>query len=135
MELEIDDLSVLDEAAKELGGQLIRNQTTYKWYGKYMNDWPLPEGTTIEDLGKCDHALKFKNATYEVGVVKRKNGKFELRWDFWSSGGLNNIVGRKGEKLKDAYTEKRLTKEFKKKNLKFTKTIKENGAIQLEVLL
>lgn len=99
------DLAALKLAAKRLGGELVE-QKTYKWYGTSVGDYPLPEGFTAKDLGKCDFAIKFPDAKYEVGVVKRKDGKpgYELLWDFWSGGfGLEKAIGKDGNKLKQSY--------------------------------
>ncbi len=85
IDLEVTDLKCLANTAKRLGGQLILNQKTYQWYGRYMNDYPMPEGVSVSDLGKCEHAIKFPGINYEVGVVKSKTqkGAYSLMWDFW----------------------------------------------------
>jgi hypothetical protein len=85
MELEVTDLKTLANTAKRLGGKLILNQKTYKWFDRFMNDYPLPEGLTVSDLGKCEHAIKFPGIEYEVGVIKSRTtkGAYELLWDFW----------------------------------------------------
>jgi hypothetical protein len=85
MELEVTDLKTLANTAKRLGGKLILNQKTYKWFDRFMDDYPLPEGLTVSDLGKCEHAIKFPGIEYEVGVIKSRTtkGAYELLWDFW----------------------------------------------------
>ena len=82
--------------------QFMENQKTYAWYGRSVGDYPIPEGFKVEDLGKCDHAIKVPGATYEVGVVK-KDGNHVLMWDFWQAGGLEKAIGKDGGLLKQGY--------------------------------
>jgi len=102
IETKVKDLQALAQAALRLGGELVVGQTTHKWYGRYMGDSPLPNNVPRSELGRCDHAIKFSGAAYEVGVVKVAGG-FELRYDEWSDGGLNNVVGPKAGRLIQAY--------------------------------
>jgi hypothetical protein len=102
--LEIRDLDALAQAGKRLGMEFHRGQTTYKWWGHSVGDYPIPEGFTAEDLGKCEHALKSPDAAYEIGVVRRRDGKpgWQLIWDF-IDGRLVQVVGKDCCKLKQAY--------------------------------
>lgn len=108
MQLDIHDLAALEEAAKSIGLELVRGQTQYKWYGTHMGDYPLPAGFTKADLGQCDHTIRIPGhgEAYEIGVVKRKDGKpgFQLIWDFWQGGyGLEAKIGKDGGLLKQSY--------------------------------
>ena len=58
IELVIHSLADLKEACRQLGFEFMENQKTYKWYGRWVGDTPLPEGINIEDIGKCDHAIQ-----------------------------------------------------------------------------
>jgi hypothetical protein len=116
IELEVNDLDAIEEAAEILGGNLVRDQKTYRWYGRHVGDYPLPAGFTHEDLGKCDHAINFPGKTlrgYEVGVVKR-NGKYVLLWDFFDKGLLHHL-GQGAVRLKNAYAERRTLREAQRK--------------------
>jgi hypothetical protein len=106
IEVEIHSLEALKKACKKLGFQFMEGQKTYQWFGRYMGDWPLPDGYTREELGACEHAIKVPGAAYEVGVIKsrQKPGSYELIWDFWSGGGLVPILGTEGENLIESYT-------------------------------
>ena len=53
----------------------------------------MPEGINIDDLGKCDHAIKVPECAYEIGVVKR-GSKYILLWDAWHKGGLEQKIGK-----------------------------------------
>lgn len=114
IDLEVKDLDALEQAAKRLGLELVRGQQTYAWFGTSVGDYPLPEGFTAEDLGKCDHALRIagdilrtgSEAPYEVGVVRRRDGRpgYTLLWDFWGGGnGLTAKVGPDCRNLKREY--------------------------------
>lgn len=108
MQIEIKDLDALAEAAAQLGCELVRGQKTYKWYGEFVGDSPMPTGFTRADLGKCDHAIRVKGkpGAYEIGVVKRRDGKpgYTLLWDFWNGGhGLEEAIGKDGRKLRQEY--------------------------------
>jgi hypothetical protein len=106
-EFQCSDLDALEKAAEACGCELVRGQKKYKWFGRFVGDSPMPKGLTEADLGKCDHAIRVKGAssqTYEVGVCKTEDGKFALRYDFWSGGyGLVDKVGKDGKKLELNY--------------------------------
>ena len=104
--LVIKDLAALKEAiqAHFPGATLIENQKTYKWYGKHMGDYPLPEGIKKEDLGKCDHAIRLKGCEYEIGLRKMEGGGFTPLFDFWGPGkALIQTFGEKLGKLQQTY--------------------------------
>jgi hypothetical protein len=77
IDIEIKDLTALDAACAELGGKLIRNKTSYNWYG-----------TTP---AKCDHAIQIPGVHYEVGVSAHpdKPKTYRLQFDPYGSGGGN----------------------------------------------
>ena len=82
----IRDLAALETAAKELGGVFVANQKTYRWYGRRVQDTPLPVGVKEADLGKCAHVIKLNGAEYDIGVVQQKDGSFRLMMDYWGPG-------------------------------------------------
>ena len=96
IDLEVTDLKTLANTAKRLGGELRMGQLTYRWYGRNVGDYTLPEGVKVSDLGKCEHAIKFPGINYEVGVIKSKTqkGAYELLWDFYD-GQLKSKMGGK----------------------------------------
>ena len=93
IELEINSLEDLKAACIRLGFVFQENQNSYTWYGRWVGDSPLPEGINIDDLGKCDHAIKIPECAYEIGVVKR-GYKYTLLWDSWHRGGLEQKIGK-----------------------------------------
>jgi hypothetical protein len=108
------------------------NQKTYQWFGRYMRDYPLPEGFTAADLGKCDHAIHVPGAQYEIGVVER-NGKISLLWDFWQDGGLEKIIGQGGSRIRQFYPIEEAKLEAERRGYSYTEAVQENGNIELEI--
>src|SRR5438552_1836555 len=107
-EFAVTDLDALDKACSEIGLELVRDQKQYKWFGRSVGDYPLPEGFSEKDLGKCEHAIRIpgNRSAYEIGVVKSRTGTgYQLVWDFWQGGyGMEKMVGGKdGDKLKQQY--------------------------------
>lgn len=88
--IEITNLNILERAASRIGGKLIKNVDTFKWYSQSVS-------------GECDHKLSFTDASYEVGI-KQNQHKYDLIWDNWYSGGLTKVVGNNAEKLMQAYS-------------------------------
>src|SRR5678815_3137009 len=83
----ITDLNALKGAVKELGAIWREGQKTYEWYGRSVGDYPLPDGFTAKDLGKCEHAIRLAGTEYEIGVVPKKHGGgYTLLYDFWGPG-------------------------------------------------
>ena len=114
VELVISNLSDLDEACKHIGTiELVRNQSTFKWYGTWMQDYAAPDaayqnGIKPEDYGKCLHAIRVKGDAnaYEIGVVKNPNGAgYVLVYDNFAGGkGMSKHVGGAScDGLKQAY--------------------------------
>lgn len=94
----LKDLAALKAAVKEFGAQFIEGQKTYAWWGKSVGDSPLPAGMTVDQLGKCDHAIKLPGVNYEIGVVKTKDG-YTLAYDAYNYGTGYNGIPADGGKL------------------------------------
>jgi hypothetical protein len=116
IEIEITDLHCLKQACQRLGLEFRENQREYVWYGRLVQPdrYPLPDGITEKDLGKCHHAIHMPNASYEIGVVQQGH-KFLLLADFWDTR-LKNAIGDGGGKLKQAYGAERTIQEARRRN-------------------
>lgn len=104
----VTDLDDLDAACTECGLQLVRGQETYRWYGTHVGDFPLPEGFTADDLGRCEHAITVpgNGRAYEIGVCRRRDGEdgWVLVFDFWEGGfGMAEHAGNGCERLIGQY--------------------------------
>lgn len=101
-------IPALLEAAEKCGLQKL-DKNTFNWYGRHVGDYPLPQGFTASDMGKCDQfALGLKDApnAYEIGVCKARDGSdgYELLFDFWAGGyGLEEAIGEGGMTLCEEY--------------------------------
>jgi hypothetical protein len=135
MKLHIKDLDCLKKAAKALGMDLVK-ASKFKWFGQHVGDYPLPQGFTKEDMGKCDYVLRIKgnDHAYEVGVCKRRDGKpgYTLLWDFWRGGyGLEAAIGKDGGKLKQNYAVSVAKKQMAEQGLDISTKVKQDGTIVL----
>ena len=125
IELEIKSLDALIAACTRLGFQFVKNQKTYQWYGRFVGDAPLPVGITVEELGKCDHAIKVPGCTYEIGIVKRNN-RHILLWDSWESQ-LRLAIGNNAGIIKQAYTTEVVRHDAKMKGYRVVEKKTEKG--------
>lgn len=83
-------------------GWTLKEKNTYKWYGRHVGDYPLPDGFTVKDLGKCDVAIQIPGIQYEIGCVN-KNDELVFLYDFWDKNLKNAVGGEKAESLKMHY--------------------------------
>lgn len=126
----IKDLDTAEKVAQTIGMELVRNVKNYKWFGRWVGDYPLPEGFKKEDLGKCEHVLRVKNAsnyTYEIGLCKNPDGEgFVMMYDFWAGGhGLEAVAGPGCRNFKSAYSEAITSKFLRKKGYAVSVTMKD----------
>ena len=132
IDCEIQSLDALEAACDRLGLSFQEGQSNYAWYGQFVGDYPLPEGFTIADLGHCDHAIKVPGAKYEVGLVYR-NGKYNLLWDFWYGGGLEEQLGPNGQKLAQAYAIEAARLEAQRQGYSVWEEAGQDGEVKLHV--
>lgn len=103
---QIKSLESLKKACKELKLIFKEDQKTYEWFGEHVGDYPIPEGMTKEDMGKCLHAIEVPGADYEIGVIKDPldplGNDYKLIWDFWDRS-LVNVLGKDAWKLQAEY--------------------------------
>jgi hypothetical protein len=139
IDIEVRDLAALAEAAKRIGMEFVQDQKHYRWWGRHEGDYPLPAGFTEQDLGNCEHALRIADAptsglgaAYEIGVVKRRDGKpgYTLLWDFIDSR-LRKTVGENCGLLKQAYALVVAKKAAMAKGFRVQETQLPNGQVQL----
>ena len=120
IEVEIQSLEDLKSACKDLGFQFCENQKTHKWYGTNS------ESENKTDLGKCDHAIKVPQCKYEIGVVKKGN-HYNLLWDSYYTGGLEEKIGKDAGLLKQAYSVQRIRREARIKGYRVVQKKVTNG--------
>ncbi len=133
---EIKDLESLSVACEKLDLELIRGQQKYNWYGHSVGDYPLPEGTTEEELGHCEHAIRVKGRpqAYEVGLKKTKTG-YTLLYDHYSGGkGLMDRIstnGKNADKLTQRYAVEVASRQARRQGYRVTEAVGTDGRIRL----
>ena len=130
IELKILSLDALKAACARLGLEFVEGQKTYEWYGTWVGDYPKPEWVKIEDLGKCQHAIKVPGASYEIGIVEHQ-GEIKLLWDFYFTGGLEQKLGRNGGRLIQAYSVEQTKRTARKAGYFVKEKVEEDKSITL----
>ena len=99
------DLDVVKRLCQQQEWEFLENQKKFVWYGRFMNDSPVPQGYTPEDYGKCEHAIRVPGCSYELGLVPSRKGTngWHILADFWGSGGLDKRLGKQGEVFRQLY--------------------------------
>jgi hypothetical protein len=147
LKIEIDDLDALQLAAARVGLELRRDQKTYGWWGTSVGDYPLPEGMTAEELGKCAHAIGIPGMAgangasllpsqcWEVGVVesKEKPGTYRLIYDFFGNNGkrLEKLAGARCAELRKFYNVEKAKRVATRHGYRVVERRVDGGAIQL----
>jgi len=134
IDVEVKDLDALQEAAKRLGMEFMHGQKTYKWWGQSVGDYPIPVGFTEDDLGNCEHAIHSPDAAYEIGVVRRRDGRpgYQLLWDF-IDGRLVKVVGENGCNLKREYAAVVARKQAMAQGFTVNEMRQADGSIQMRL--
>ena len=121
MEFSIDDKGSLETAVIALGLRYNHGQTQFRGYGDSMD--------------RCEDAISVPNKrdAYEIGVVSKSTGGYDLLWDNFNGGnGLCDYVGRDGKRLQDEYNAAFLTKQYETDGYSVSRTNAEDGRILLE---
>ena len=124
IELVINDLQCLKMACNRMGLEFRENQKSYRWYGKWIGNEPIPQGLIP---GECDHAIHVPNAQYEVGIICQEANNYSLHADMYFGGGLEPIIGKDAGLLKQAYGIERVYKESRQKRMRIQEIPTETG--------
>ena len=117
IELEVTDLESLSKACHEIGLNLVKGKTTFKWFN---------------GDGKCNHAIEVPGASYEIGLIKVEKDKgYILQTDFFDKG-IEKAIGKNGGLLKQRYAIQRTKTEAKRKGYRVIEKQTDNG-IRLHV--
>jgi hypothetical protein len=131
VEIELKDLEAVKALCQERGWQFMQGQKTYRWFGEFVGDSPMPKGMTKADLGKCDHAIKVPGASCEIGLRSTGKGSYKLAFDGWGAGGLVPVIGLNGGLFLQGYGICKAEREAKKRGLHVQRVNGKAGAVKL----
>jgi hypothetical protein len=150
------NLNDVEAAAKRLGGELRRDKHRFKWFqSKFVDDsttwksfFPPEEAERIAKMPRdkriqivnaamnnCDHVIHFDGVNYEVGVFRQPDGTFRLRWDNWDHKLKERMGGPNGGRFAQAYGIEAAKRAARKKGWRTSEKQRDNGHIELEVLV
>jgi hypothetical protein len=134
-------LEDLEAAAAQVGMTLRYGQTSFRWYGRFMNDSTegreLSRQLPVSEWGKCLHALTVnghEQDAYEIGVVAALDGGegYDLVFDSWGPG--RAIVERCGaslEKLAENVGAEVAMRQMARKGYRVAREITTDGHVQV----
>ncbi len=148
VKLHVTDEDALEEACQLLGLKLNKGQSTYRWYGRWVNDFSgakaaVTLGHDPKTFGKgADHTISVMgvDSAYEIGVVKSKQGEgYDLLFDAWGAGGhkLQAVAGKDLSLLRQEYAvavaTKAVRRKLGRKGFKVKRENLANGMVRLHV--
>lgn len=135
------DLDALEAACEALGLVLRRGQRTYRWYGRFLNDWSdraraaALRGHDPSTFGHCHHAIEVANdpQAYGIGVVPALDGVgYDLLYDAWKGGyGLEAVAGPGLSRLVDEYAAQVAIRALMRKGYAVQRTVDAQGRTQV----
>lgn len=137
----ITDLDCLKRAVANIKGLRWHEKKTYAWFGQLVGESKRQDevaaalGVNKTDFGKCEAAISVEGAGYEIGVMKRKDGKgYSLAWDYWGPGEkIPQVIGAGGEKLVSEYQRAFITRFAQVENMNLTLASETDEEITLEL--
>lgn len=142
VEIEVKDIAAIKAACEELGLVFHEGKETFKWYGRWVNDYSANDaaykhGIDPKDYGKCKHAIGVKGNSnaYEIGLVEKTDGSgFALIYDNWGSQGaaLEKVAGKGLGLLTQGYVKQVAKKHMLMKGYSMGSTkVKADGTIEM----
>lgn len=127
------DLDALEKVCDDLGLELVRDAHSYKWYGRWVNDYrgaqaAVDNGHDPKTFGKCVHKIRRKDGQgYEIGLVNRLDGEagFEMVYDNWGAGGtaIEALAGERLQTLKKALSVEVTTRIMRRQGCRVLQTV------------
>lgn len=127
------DLEALAKVCEDLGLELVLGATSYKWYGRWVNDYrgaqaAVDNGHDPKTFGQCVHKIRRKDGEgYEIGLVNRLDGEagFEMVYDNWGAGGkaIEALAGDRLQTLKKALSVEVTTRIMRRQGCRVLQTV------------
>lgn len=154
IDIEIKDLEALKAACKRLGFTFNEGVKAFRWYGQFVDDTQIPDGmfdeaTTAQlramsseerkrvmtrEFPKCEHEIRVPGCNYSVGVVRKSNGAFQLRYDYYEHAIVQKLGGRTAPVIVQAYAIEKARREALKLGYRVLgETKNAQGAVTLRV--
>lgn len=133
IDFQCKSLDAVRATCDRLGFTFCEGQTSYKWWGRWEGDSPLLARIRLEDLGKCDHAIRVPGSRYEVGIVKMEDGSYDLRWDYIHGPLCNAMGGPSADKFRQAYQIEVARIEARRKGARFQEFRLPDGTVKLRI--
>lgn len=152
--IEFQDLDAIKAACRRLGWTFREGQGTYRWFGHWVDDSPVPRHLFAEEaeynrvvamsrdarrlymdqlLGHCEHAISVPGCDYEIGI-QNVGGKWVPVWDWFHAGGLHTVMGTNGGPLAQAYAVEKSKLEACRRGYPCTETATEDRTIFLDIV-
>lgn len=132
----VKNLEALRRACNKLGWALKENQKTFKWYGKWVNDYhdedaAYKQGINTEDYGKCEHAIQVPGAEkgYEIGILADGS----ITYDFYDKGLMEAVGGKEAPKLAQVYQTEATKLKAESLGYEWSEEILQDGTVKVEV--
>lgn len=150
---ELRDLEAVKKACERLDWIFNEGADTYRWYGRWVDDSPIPEALfTPEEadrvkalsvgarqaymnalLGRCKHSISVPGCDHEIGLVTSPNtGHLIPIWD-WFDTDLNKLMGQTGGPLLQAYAVEKAKIEAAARGYVCDEQVLEDGTIRLNI--
>jgi hypothetical protein len=156
VECEFRDLDALKAACKRLNLEFKEGQTSYTWYGAWVDDSPVPEHLFDPDeaqrvkamtesqrkaymnafLGHCQHAIACPGTRYEVGVVQKndeRGTRYHLVWDWIDQALFERLGTEKGHHFAQAYEIEAIKRQAHLQGYTAAEQQLENGSVQVTI--
>ena len=122
-----------------LGGEYLPQETSIRWYGRFLDDWNSQEAAVnrIDStrFGTTDAGIvRFPGCAYDMGLLKNEDGSYTPYFDSWGEGQklAKKLGGMACTKLKDEYAAAVSTRLLARKGFRVTRTVDAKGAIVLK---
>lgn len=138
VQMEVKDLKALKAAVEAAGCEWREGQTTHAWYGRFLNDWRSDRAAVNrmdpKTFGKCEHAIRVPGSSYEIGVVRRADGKsYDLVYDSYGPGRqIEEKFGVGLPALKQGYATQVAKRQLAKQGFRVTEQKQADGSIRLK---